>query len=585
MCVSDQASRRPAQGQDRQKGSGRRPVTAHPLFPALVALWFGALFGLGSLAIRTGLLEAMVLKLRIDLIVPFAAPPLGMKARILLALGMAIGGALAGLWIGRRLQGGPKAPKASGGLFAGLARVAGREGNPAPAARRRPLTTNVNYERDFSGDHAPLPGGQPQFLSSSDYDFITHVEERKGAAYGQPVPQDGALLDLDGFLAEPMPAPEHNEGRPAEAPALRPFDMRPAAVGPAPIAPPAAMPVSSERPFAAPPAFAKPAEPVQTDALITPVVEVPVAQASAPDAGSTPAPAVVHEGMTHLDLVNRLAGSMQARRERIALARAAAATVEAAPAPAPAEPATMQFEPVNFEPVRFEPVATFAAEATLPAATGLTPETAEPAGMRRFDAPSTADASTVIVPPPMGMPAALRPLSFDEHADDEPDISHVPPRSISFPQAAPAEHVAEALTEAGDEAEAEAENDLEGGYSSLLELSRPAQPRHAFIRIEDHEADAGEAEPVVVFPGQAPRPFDAPRPAAYETPSPALTPVLPAVAEAAAPVEPAAAPRPFDAPAQPAAPASIPAVRADREETERALRTALATLQRMSGAA
>ena len=55
------------------------PITSHPLFPAVVALWFGALFGLGSLAVRPTLIEGLVLKSHIDLIIPATAPPLGDK--------------------------------------------------------------------------------------------------------------------------------------------------------------------------------------------------------------------------------------------------------------------------------------------------------------------------------------------------------------------------------------------------------------------------------------------------------------------------------------------------------------------------
>ncbi|HMO68666.1 MAG TPA: hypothetical protein PKE25_08410, partial [Novosphingobium sp.] len=74
------------------KGARPQPITRHPLFPVLVALWFAALFGLGSLAVRIGLVEALVLRLRLDLILPFAAPPLGMKARVLIAPAMATTG-------------------------------------------------------------------------------------------------------------------------------------------------------------------------------------------------------------------------------------------------------------------------------------------------------------------------------------------------------------------------------------------------------------------------------------------------------------------------------------------------------------
>ena len=79
---------------------GKTPVTWHPLFPAIVAVWFGALFGLGVLAVRTALLEAAVLSLGIDGLISAAAPPLGATARILLALGFAMVGAVIGGAVG-----------------------------------------------------------------------------------------------------------------------------------------------------------------------------------------------------------------------------------------------------------------------------------------------------------------------------------------------------------------------------------------------------------------------------------------------------------------------------------------------------
>src|SRR5690348_7996627 len=44
---------------DRTKARGKLPISRHPLFPATVALWFGALFGLGSLAIRPSALDSL----------------------------------------------------------------------------------------------------------------------------------------------------------------------------------------------------------------------------------------------------------------------------------------------------------------------------------------------------------------------------------------------------------------------------------------------------------------------------------------------------------------------------------------------
>ena len=87
-----------------RKPANPKPITAHPLFPAVVALWFGALFGLGSLAVRPSLLESLVIKSRLDLVLPAAAPPLGVTARILVALILAAIGSIIGIMIARKLS-------------------------------------------------------------------------------------------------------------------------------------------------------------------------------------------------------------------------------------------------------------------------------------------------------------------------------------------------------------------------------------------------------------------------------------------------------------------------------------------------
>jgi hypothetical protein len=124
------------------------------------------------------------------------------------------------------------------------------------------------------------------------------------------------------------------------------------------------------------------------------------------------------------------------------------------------------------------------------------------------------------------------------------------------PVSAPAAFVSP--VEPVDEAEAAEAEVAEESYASLLGIT-PAAERSGFVRIEESEANAATIEPVVIFPGQMAQP-------APQTPF-----------------------RPFDAPASAgqgqlvSAGEATPSV--DREEADRALRMALANLQRMSGAA
>lgn len=88
----------------RSAGKGARPVSKHPLFPAMVALWFAALFGLGSLAIRPALIESLILVTAIERAIPAAAPPLDLIARTVIALALAMAGGLVGLILGRAIR-------------------------------------------------------------------------------------------------------------------------------------------------------------------------------------------------------------------------------------------------------------------------------------------------------------------------------------------------------------------------------------------------------------------------------------------------------------------------------------------------
>ena len=163
----------------------------------------------------------------------------------------------------------------------------------------------------------------------------------------------------------------------------------------------------------------------------------------------------------------------------------------------------------------------------------------------------------------MPRPKALRPLAADNE-DDENDDEALPDFSLPLHTAA----TASSFAEPGDGPEgadeectweaAEAEPDT-GGYSSLLGMSNPfAAPRNEFVRIDEPEEDSDLAEPAVVFPGER---------------------------ESArfADAGPTAPARLFDPPGTAGGPAvsSAPAP----ADTDAALRAALATLQRMSGAA
>lgn len=319
--------------------------------------------------------------------------------------------------------------------------------------------------------------------------------------------------------------------------------------------------------------------------------------------------------LSQVELLERLALAMEQRREENRRA-AAAPVVAAVPAPvlasvpsAAAEPAVLREvssiaaeapqgdlndteTPHNAAEEPHAPVADDTMSVTVDADEAIpfaAPEAFEapaplaPAPFAVAPQPEADDAA----PAPRVLPAALRPVGFDDDFDDSESLpAYIPPRHIGLTLQPPASE-----TEAFDGAELadddapapaaladgfddglhdELDGDdaavLEQGYSSLLNLSRQSAPRQQFVRIDEPE-ETGEIQPLVIFPGEDARES-----------GPFARPAL--AAEPAAPVEPAPAPaapgaeRLFDAPA-----------RHDPEETERALRAALATLQRMSGAA
>lgn len=77
------------------------PVTAHPLFAPFVTLWFGALLGLGSMAVHPALLDNLLRQSRIEQLVATTLPPVDLTGRTLLALILAASGCLIGLLVAR----------------------------------------------------------------------------------------------------------------------------------------------------------------------------------------------------------------------------------------------------------------------------------------------------------------------------------------------------------------------------------------------------------------------------------------------------------------------------------------------------
>lgn len=90
------------------------PITSHPLFPAVIALWLAVLFGLGSLALAPAL------------------PAMGIAIRLATAAAAALLGVAAGLFLGRR-----------------IARTMNIEGISTPAEPQQAAVDNADRDADF----------------------------------------------------------------------------------------------------------------------------------------------------------------------------------------------------------------------------------------------------------------------------------------------------------------------------------------------------------------------------------------------------------------------------------------------------
>jgi hypothetical protein len=195
-----------------EKQADKAPISTHPAFPAIVALWFACLLGLGSLVLPIALLERLVAVTGIAALVPAAEPPLGFTARALIALAGALGGTAAGLLLARRVARSHE-PRAGSGA---PERIESRECRPIAAHAE--LGEEGFEWLDFISEHG-LPvvdepdRGSPRFFTPP---LESHEDEEPGVAGASALAaggwsKDGTGLEPDGF----PDLPEDTEDRQA----------------------------------------------------------------------------------------------------------------------------------------------------------------------------------------------------------------------------------------------------------------------------------------------------------------------------------------------------------------------------------
>lgn len=185
---------------NRQQAS----ISRHPLFPAIVALWFAALLGMGSFALSTSLIETLVLAGNVDRLIPAAAPPLGATARLLLALALGIAGGALGWLLALRLAETKEAAPAPQ-----VFKVAETDLVP-PAPWTPPATQDAPAFIAEAAEEAPVAEAAPtptaaERIASAELAELSHVElvERLAIAIQRRQERlDGAPTEA----AEPTPS-------------------------------------------------------------------------------------------------------------------------------------------------------------------------------------------------------------------------------------------------------------------------------------------------------------------------------------------------------------------------------------------
>lgn len=399
----------------------RLPISAHPAFPGLVALWFAALLGVGSLILPVTLLEYAVDASGLPSLLPAAHPPLGSTARVLIAVAAALGGAALGLIIARRVA------------AAQAAHATTR--SPRLSDSRRPINAHEELDTEGLASVRSQPITRLRAVAISE----NHDDDDDGNV------SDDHPLDLCDVAEEPEPAPASVEDTPqpliapdsrplrADAP-VRPFD--------APGAEFASGVTHADEPlpFAAPSLSRQP-EP-ERDAAPSPVE---------PRADWQTGP--LHE-LGLVQLVQRLGSSIERRRQLATEAATQRPPVTATPLgfePAPADEAAQAMAAYfgSAKPAQVPPSAAPVADA--PLRTKSPPNMLRPADLAPFEELSEYDES--FAPETFSLP--LRSASAPSGADDEEDDGYGSLLGLSKPFMPEREPLLRAEAEEANEAPVE----------------------------------------------------------------------------------------------------------------------------------
>ncbi|GMN13384.1 hypothetical protein [Altererythrobacter sp. MTPC7] len=635
-------------GTKQKSAKGGAPISSHPAFPAIVGLWFAALFGIGSLVLPTGFFETVVVAIGLDAVLPAAAPPLGFTARAAIAVAAAALGLALGLFLARKVV----AAQANSQERSRDLKLKEEDRHPDAPAKRPisarkelgseglgPVTDPWKFEDEWADDdddYDVVIDDADDNIDDDDADDDFHVEDRDVAAEtaADPAPVAGhvagrrralSVTDDSGpsdFLMN-APLPGQNPDGPLELDVL---ELEPIAEDVTEDVPEDdaarndfAQDIEALRNDDAPAAFtsnpetaAKPTHeefaPREEEHSMTPS-DLEPANAAAFSSGVAPSDRALSDlGMA--ELVERFASALQAKAIRDEDAAKAkpqsypAVTVDTGANPFADRAAELDPDGQGFagaRPFAAPPVAQ--AQAPVPQA-GLETEPAQETA--EFDTPAPAETEAP-------MPMVFRPAGslHAGEADDDNAASHSP---FGKPDAVPS-----ALQPVGFDDDSEDDEDadlpLSINFAAHRDFAPPAagddtgsvpfaqpSPFSAPESVElDEEEEDNDAYSSLLsmksrLSGQEFARVDETEDDFGDAPEPVVTfPGQDSADAQTTPPSPAAQPsagqdaaRPFDAPQAPPSSQPVPSARqspADASETERALREALEKLQRMSGAA
>lgn len=570
-----------------------RPITANPLFPLVTALWAATFLGLGSFAVAPALLEGPVVALGIPALVPAATPPLGFTARVMFAIAMMGIGAIAGYAIGRlmgrekveapvRMRGFGKAAREES-TFETCRPINAAEDLGAPLdalvaeevpLRRRALNLDSSLESPADAmpwDLEPAPQPASEFVSTR-YDVSPDVALDTTMA-------DPLALDL---LLEEAGAVDHV-----------PFDAPHAAVAESETA------EEPEAQWAEVQAtdFAQEPGPVDQPSAVPAFVPAAAPFLQAQAAAATPISRAPLDNLGLVQLIERLALAIARRAEGVTeLGAEVGAGVGTGVGERPAR--------ADFTITAPAPQATIARFESSPFAQ---PEGDGNEALSAFDGdhpervvqlrPSTSP-SILPLAHPFADPASVSDAEENDEGEEEDlgldrFLRMSPLLARKRPAATPAADDFDADVfdpESIADSETPEPEIVEDRYPSLLDMGSVVARREP-LRIgeeafEDVDADeASGIEPVVIFPGQESPLASGPSVSAaasagtsrpFERPSIMPLPGSPLASRGRA------APSPQTLSDDGVEMATSPAVLPDAEEADRALRAALATLQRMT---